>query len=139
MVLHMLRRLIGDEAFFGGVRTFYEEWKFRKAGTDDFRTVMEKASGRDLSRFFESWIFGIAIPEVKFTYNVRGAEVDVRFEVREPVDVPLTVTITYVSGEVDDVLVTLSEKATAVTVPLKGAVRTVTANTDNGALVEIRK
>ena len=139
MVLHMLRRLIGDEAFFGGVRTFYEEWKFRKAGTDDFRTVMEKASGRDLSRFFESWIFGVAIPEVKFTYDVRGAEVDVRFEVREPVDVPLTVTITYMSGQVDDVLVTLSEKATAVTVPLKGPVRTVTANTDNGALVEIRK
>jgi hypothetical protein len=139
MVLHMLRRLIGDEAFFGGVRTFYEEWKFRKAGTDDFRKVMEEASGRDLTRFFEAWIFGAQIPEVKFGYEVRGQELDVRFEVREPVDVALTVSIAYTSGQVDDVIVTMSEKTTAVTLPLKGAVRTVTANADNGALVEIRR
>ena len=37
MVLHMLRRLVGDEAFFTGVRRFYGEWRFAKAGTDDFR------------------------------------------------------------------------------------------------------
>ena len=58
MVLHMLRRLVGDDAFFGGVREFYNEWKFRKAGTDDFRAAMEKASGRDLERFFDTWVFG---------------------------------------------------------------------------------
>ena len=37
MVLHMLRRLVGDEMFFAGLRQFYATWKFRKAGTDDFR------------------------------------------------------------------------------------------------------
>ena len=50
MVLHMLRRLVGDEAFFAGLRQFYATWQFRKAGTDDFRVAMEKASGRDLTR-----------------------------------------------------------------------------------------
>ena len=43
MVLHMLRRLVGDETFFAGLRQFYATWKFRKAGTDDFRLAMEKA------------------------------------------------------------------------------------------------
>ena len=57
MVLHMLRRLVGDEAFFRGIRAFYAEWRFQKAGTDDFRVAMEKASGSDLSAFFEAWIF----------------------------------------------------------------------------------
>jgi hypothetical protein len=38
--------------------TFYAEWRFRKAGTDDFRQVMEAASGRELTRFFETWIYG---------------------------------------------------------------------------------
>ncbi len=46
MVMHMLRRLIGDDAFFRGIRAFYAEWQFRKAGTDDLRVAMEKASGR---------------------------------------------------------------------------------------------
>lgn len=139
MVLHMLRRLIGDEAFFDGIRGFYEAWKFRKAGTDDFRKVMEAASGQDLARFFESWIYGAVIPEVKFGYDVRGQELDVRFEVRDPVDVPVTVTIVYQSGPEDDVVVTLKDRVTAVTLPLKGAVREVAANRDNAALVVIRR
>ena len=38
MVLHMLRRLVGDEPFFvGHPRASTREWKFQKAGTDDFR------------------------------------------------------------------------------------------------------
>lgn len=139
MVLHMLRRFIGDEAFFGGVRGFYEEWKFRKAGTDDFRKAVEKTSGRDLTRFFETWVYGTTIPVVKFDYQVRGAVLDVRFEVPEPVDVPVTVTITYRSGPEDEIVVTLQEKLTVLTLPLTGAVRQVTANGDNAALVEIRK
>ena len=52
MVLHMLRQLIGDEAFFKGVRTFYDASEFKKAGTGDFQAVMEKVSGRSLGRFF---------------------------------------------------------------------------------------
>ena len=34
--------------------TFYTDWKFKKAGTDDFRAAMEKACGRDLQRFFDT-------------------------------------------------------------------------------------
>ena len=48
IVLHMLRRLVGDDQFFLGVRRFYAEWRFKKAGTDDFRVAMEAATGRDL-------------------------------------------------------------------------------------------
>ena len=32
IVLHMLRRLVGDDTFFFGVRRFYSEWRFKKAG-----------------------------------------------------------------------------------------------------------
>ena len=45
IVLHMLRRLVGDDQFFFGVRRFYAEWRFKKAGTDDFRVAMEAATG----------------------------------------------------------------------------------------------
>ena len=62
MVLHMLRRLLGDDEFFAGLRQFYSDWKFRKAGTDDFRAAMERASKRDLAPFFDAWIYGSAGP-----------------------------------------------------------------------------
>jgi aminopeptidase N len=140
MVLHMLRRLVGDDAFFAGVRSFYEEWKFQKAGTDDFRSAMEKTSGHDLHRFFETWIYGVSIPRLRFTYRVEGTEAAVHFEQRgEPADVPIVVTIVYTSGVAEDVLIALSERVTDRTLPLRGAVRAITANTDNGALVDIEQ
>ena len=140
MVLHMLRRLVGDEAFFSGVRAFYEQWKFKKAGTDDFRQVMERASGRDLSRFFETWIYGASIPRVKFGVHVAAGSALVRFEQRaDPVDVPITVTIVYGSGDTEEVIIALADKMTERTLPLKGPVRSITANADNGALVEIER
>jgi aminopeptidase N len=138
MVLHMLRRLIGEDAFFGGVRAFYQQWKFKKAGTDDFREVMERASNRNLQRFFDTWIFGFEIPHVKFTSHLSATDAMVRFEQQsDVVDVPVTVTITYESGNVESVVVLITEKQTEQTIPLKGRVRTITANADNAALVEI--
>jgi hypothetical protein len=140
MVLHMLRRLIGDEAFFGGVREFYGEWKFRKAGTDDFRVAMEKTSGRNLERFFETWVFGAEIPRLKFGYQVKGAEAVVHFDQQgDGVDMPNTDTIAYTTGATENILFLLADKHTERTLALKGAVRTMTANTDNAALVEIVK
>jgi peptidase M1-like protein len=140
MVLHMLRRLVGDDAFFAGVRSFYEQWKFQKAGTDDFRRAMEQTSGRDLERFFETWLYGASIPRLKFSYHVTGAEAAVRFEQRaEAVDVPITVTIAYVSGATEDIVIALSDQVTERKLPLKGAVRSITANADNGALVEVER
>ena len=138
MVLHMLRRLVGDEAFFSGIRAFYLQWKYKKAGTDDFRKAMETATGRDLQRFFDTWIFGSTIPRVKFSYRLSETEATVRFEVPdEAVEVPITVTVTYDSGATENIVVQLADNHTERTIPLKGRVRTIAANADNAALVEI--
>jgi hypothetical protein len=140
MVLHMLRRLVGDEQFFAGIRAFYAQWRFQKAGTDDFRVVMERVSGRDLKRFFETWVFGTEIPRVKFGYRVDGQSAKIQFEQRgDAVDVPITVTVEYADGSSEDTVVALSERLTERTLPLKGEVRTIVANGDNAALVEIER
>ncbi len=140
MVLHMLRRLIGEDAFLGGMRAFYQQWKFKKAGTDDFREVMERAAGRNLERFFAMWVFGSEIPRIKFTSHLSATEAVVRFEQLDTVvDAPVTVTVTYESGNIESVVVVLTEKHTERTIPLKGRVRTIAANADHAALVEIER
>ena len=83
MVMHMLRRLIGDDAFFRGIRAFYAEWQFKKAGTDDLRVAMEKASGSDLNAFFEAWIFRTEIPQLHVRHTVQGSTAIVTVEQRE--------------------------------------------------------
>ena len=140
MVLHMLRRLVGDEVFFTGLRRFYHEWRFAKAGTDDFRKAMEAASNRDLQPFFEGWIYGSSIPRLKVTQQQQNETLLLRFEHRlDVVVVPVTVQITYTTGETQELVVAVGERVVERTVPLKGTIRKVDINGDQAALVEIEK
>jgi hypothetical protein len=139
MVLHMLRRLVGDDAFFGGVRRFYREHRYRKAGTADFRSAMEAESGVSLGRFFEGWIAGAEIPRLTFRSTVAadGGSVALRFEhVGTVMDVPVLVTLVYQSGATDELLVRVTDRVAEVTVPLTGRLRSVELNQDNASLAE---
>jgi aminopeptidase N len=54
--LHMLRRKLGDETFWKGIRSYYARYQGRNANTDDLRKIMEQASGKDLKPFFTQWL-----------------------------------------------------------------------------------
>jgi hypothetical protein len=139
MVLHMLRRLIGDDAFFAGVRGFFEQWKYKKAGTDDFISAMQAASGRDLSRFFESWVFGAAVPQATFSYEVTGAKAVLRLEQPGiPMEFPVSVRLTYRSGRQDNVTLIADGKLSELSVDLPEPLKSAVANADHGSLVNLR-
>lgn len=139
-VLHMLRRQVGDDAFFRGVRRYYADHRFRKAGTDDLRKAMEAESGRNLERFFERWIYDSSIPRLRFSSAQEGPELVVRFEqAGEIFDVPVLVTVTYTDGKTSEHLVAISEAVTEQRLPLVGVVRSVEANQDGGAVAVIER
>jgi len=144
LVVHMLRRLLGDDAFFAGLRGFYETFKYRKACSDDLRRSMEEASGVALEPFFEQWIYGSAIPRLRFSSETReddggsGGIVTVRFEqAGQPFDLPVTVTLLFVSGDRQDVIVKVSGKLTEATIPFDQPLAKILVNDDNAALAEI--
>ena len=139
-VLHMLRRMIGDEAFFAGVKRFYAENRFKKASTDDLRKAMEQASGRDLNRFFERWIYDNGIPRLRYSTAVEGNELIVRFEqTGDLYDVPVTMAVTYADGKTSEFIVQVNEASNVATMPLTGAVRSIEANPDGAAIAHIEK
>ncbi len=139
-VLHMLRRFVGDEAFFRGLRRYYADNRFQKAGTDDLRKAMEAESGRNLERFFERWIYDSALPRLRFSSVQDGQDLIVRFEQADEVfDVPVTVTVTYADGTTSEHLVTLTEATTEQRLPLAGVFRSVDANQDGGAVAVIER
>ena len=148
MVLHMLRRLIGDDKFFGALRRFYEARRFQKAGTDDLQRAFETETEASLERFFERWIHGAPVPRLRFSYRVEqptagsdaagGLEVILRFEQEEEIfDVPVTVTLNYRSGASEDVVVLVTDEITELRVPLAGQLRGVDVNRDRAALARI--
>ena len=55
-ILHMLRGMMGDEAFWSGIRSYYRAHQDGHATTADFRGEMERASGKDLRAFFDQWL-----------------------------------------------------------------------------------
>ena len=133
-VLHMLRRLIGDDAFFRGLRRFYSENKYKKAGTEDLERAMTAEANRPLTRFFERWIYGSGLPRVRYSTAVEGQEVVIRFEqVGEVYDVPVTVSIHYGSST-HEVVVPITEATVEHRIATTGSVRSVEVNADHESL-----
>jgi aminopeptidase N len=139
-VLHMLRRMVGDDAFFEGLRQFYATSRFQKAGTDDFKQAVEAAAGRPLDRFFDQWILGSTLPRLKVTSRVDGAELAVHIEqLGEVFDVPVTMTVRYADKKRTDIVIPVTEQITDRRFPLSGAVQDVEVNSDDGTLAEFVK
>lgn len=68
-VLHMLRKKLGDDVFFNGIRSYYSKYRNLNALTEDFRNSMEVESGKDLSGFFRQWVYGPGIPVIKWKWK----------------------------------------------------------------------
>ncbi len=135
-VLHMLRQLMGDQAFFTGLRRFYTEQKFQKTGTADLRRAMETESGRSLERFFDRWIYGADLPRLRYATTVTEGAVTARFEQAGELlfDIPVTVTITYTDGRTHAVVVPVTERRVEQKIPTEGIVRQVQVNRDFAAI-----
>lgn len=52
-----LRGEMGAEAFFHGLQTYYEDFKYRVATPEDLLHTMEEAHGQPLGEFFQRWVF----------------------------------------------------------------------------------
>lgn len=79
--IHMLRRLLGDEAFWGGVRDYLLAFAGRVAETDDFRRALEARSGLSLEAFFEQWFQRPGFPDLQVTFRYDAERGEGVFEI----------------------------------------------------------
>ncbi len=81
-VLHMLRRLLGDETFFRAVRSYYRRHAGGNAVTEDVQRVMEAEAGISLATFFRQWLYEPGFPEyrVAWRWDARSRQAEVVFE-----------------------------------------------------------
>ncbi len=62
VVLAMLRDVMGDDAFFEGLRAYGRAHAYDVASTESFRGVMEQHYGADLGWFFDPWVYKPGYP-----------------------------------------------------------------------------
>ena len=78
--LHMLRHEIGDSTFWLAVRTYYDEFKYSNASTEEFKAIVEKVSGKKLDRFFDQWLKKPGYPELKIDVRKKGRSARIMVE-----------------------------------------------------------
>src|SRR6202158_4461350 len=71
LVLYMLRRQIGEDAFYRGLRRSLEVYRGKNVVTADLIKFIEEANHIDVQQFFDEWIYGAGAPkfEVGYTYD----------------------------------------------------------------------
>ena len=70
MVFHMLRWVIGDEAFFKTLADAGKQYAGKSISTDQFQKLAEAASKQELTYFFAQWVTSTGVPQFKRTWAV---------------------------------------------------------------------
>jgi len=82
-ILHMLRRKLGEAAFWKGIRAYYAKYKNGNANTNDLRNIMEQASGQNLEPFFKQWLFTAGHPQLKIDWKYDASKKMVSIKVTQ--------------------------------------------------------
>ena len=98
-VLHMLRRYVGDDAFFAALNRYLTQNKYTAVEVSKLRTAFEETTGEDLTWFFDQWFLQRGHPELKISHTYANGQVRLRVQqtqdtLFQPVfRLPVTVTV----------------------------------------------
>jgi aminopeptidase N len=73
-ILHMLRRHIGDEAFFAGVKLYLNKHAFSSVEVHDLRLAFEEVTGQDLNWYFNQWFLSSGHPTLQYEIDYSQPE-----------------------------------------------------------------
>ncbi len=71
MVLHMLRKKLGDASFYSALQAYLSDvdFAYNYAKTEEFKIKMESETGENLTEFFNDWIYGEGYPSYQVLWN----------------------------------------------------------------------
>ena len=101
LVLHTLRNLIGDDAFFAATRKVVYgttdprpgNFKPLYAGTSDFIAAVNQATGDDYQWFFDVYLYSAALPELVATRDDGGLALRWKTPGDKPFPMPVEVRV----------------------------------------------
>jgi aminopeptidase N len=141
----MVRRQLGDDGFWRGIKRYSNEHRLQSVETADFRRTLERETGRDLDRFFYDWTerAGSPVLEVSTEYRAEAKQARVvikQTQAGEAFQFPLTVAF-YCPGADKPVVVEqqVTDKDSTLVVPLPGRPTRVDVDPEYTLLGEINE
>jgi aminopeptidase N len=105
-IIHMLRRLVGEEAFWNGLNLYLSKHAYQTVEIHDLRLAMEEVTGLDLNWFFNQWFLGAGHPDLFVEHKIENGQLSlyveqsqIKNEDDEPFQFPLEVLIGTKTGE----------------------------------------
>ena len=115
-VLHMLRKYVGDDAFFASLKLYLETNKFNPVEIHNLRLAFEKVTGEDLNWFFNQWFLSPGHPSLSIKSDYDAVAKKQKVEIKQIQDfaktslfkIPMYIDL-YVNGKADRKKITITK------------------------------
>ncbi len=122
-VLHMLRRQLGDSVFHKSIQQYYATYAGKNADTKDLQKIIEKVANKDMSVFFQQWLYTPGIPKLEVSWHYLPTEKKIAFTVMQtqktPFVFPLEIELKNSSGSSLVKKIAISKKEETFFIPVK--------------------
>ncbi len=127
-VLHMLRKLLGDDVFRRGIQRYVRDNHDKSVESEALRAALEAESKTDLKWFFDQWVYGSGYPELLVSWRPAGAHsVNLVVQQTQPITanmpafrLPFDVDVTSVDGTVTRHSLEMTAATFEVVIPCDG-------------------
>ncbi|WP_394205113.1 aminopeptidase N [Shewanella waksmanii] len=79
-----LNHLIGDRAFYQGIKDYLTEYRFQSASSDAFINTLSKAAKTDLQTWYQQWVLSSGLNSIKAEYQCENNRIS-RFVIHQRV------------------------------------------------------
>ncbi len=86
-VLHMMRFVLGDELWWKAIRYYVKRHAMGNVETNDFKEAIEEATGRNLDKFFDQWLYHAGHPEFEVSWKYDDKAKSVALTVKQKQEV----------------------------------------------------
>lgn len=141
LLLHYLRNIVGDEAFFKSLELYLKTNQFKTVEMHQLRLAFESVTGRDLNWFFNQWFFNSGYPVLNITYSQSADSAFVNIEQQQNTEkgqvytLPMKVKIWYGESSVS-YPIELTKKQQTFAFKLNGNPDLIDADADRVVLCE---
>jgi aminopeptidase N len=145
LVLHMLRRQLGDDKFFAGLRHYLEKYGHGNVETANLIQALNETTGQNLQPFFDQWVFkpGHPVLNHRWTWDANARQVVLHLmqtqDTRDgtplySLDLPVAFLI---NGKVQRQTVALRQKEQTFTLPADSRPDALLLDPDHDFIVKI--
>jgi hypothetical protein len=136
--LDHLRVTIGDDAFARGLTAYVKKCSYVGCRPDDFRSVLEETTGKNLLPFFDRWVHASSRPEVSIGFEPVASGADVELTKADELPMTLELWLRLDDGQLVKRRVDLAGRTTKVHVDTGAWVRSVATSPRHDVMIDAR-